>query len=121
MSTTSTSTSNTTTPAPAPLTIVAMLYAKPGKEAELAARLFALVAPSRAEAGCINYDMHQSNEEPGTFIMYENWTGSAALEAHFTMPYMRELGAVLPDLVSEPVKMHYLSMRSTPARSKDGA
>jgi quinol monooxygenase YgiN len=106
---------SSTPPATTPLTVVAILYAQPGKEAALAACLHGLVAPSRAEAGCINYDMHQSDTDPTVFIMYENWTSRAALDLHFTMPYMRALADVIPALIRQPTEMHYLTMRSAPA------
>jgi quinol monooxygenase YgiN len=94
------------------LSLVALLYARPGKEAELGRRLLGLVEHSRAEAGCINYDVHQSDDDPTVFVMYENWTERAALDLHFTMPYMREIVADLPGLLRAPTVMHYLSMLS---------
>ncbi len=97
------------------LSLVAFLFAQPGKEAELGRRLLALVEHSRAEAGCINYDVHQSDDDPGVFVMYENWTGRAALDLHFTMPYMREIVADFPALLRAPTQMHYLRMCSEPA------
>jgi quinol monooxygenase YgiN len=97
------------------LSLVAFLYATPGMEQELGARLLSLVELSRAEAGCINYDMHQSNEDPTVFAMYENWVDRAALDLHFEMPYMKEMMAALPSLLRAPLEMHYLTMRSTPA------
>ncbi|TFW21364.1 putative quinol monooxygenase [Duganella callida] len=100
------------------LSLVAFLYAQPGKEQELAGRLQSLVERSRAEAGCINYDMHQSDDDPTVFVMYENWTSRAALDLHFEMPYMQELVAALPGLLRAPLDMHYLSMLSTPAQPK---
>lgn len=106
---------NTDTPLPRKLSLVAFLYAQPGKEDELAQRLLALVEHSRAEAGCINYDVHQSDGDPTVFVMYENWTERAALDLHFTMPYMREIAAVLPGLLRAPTAMHYLGMLSAPA------
>lgn len=95
------------------LSLVAFLYAKPGKEAELSARLTALVDASRAEPGCINYDVHQSEDDPTVFVMYENWTERAELDRHFTMPYMQQMVAALPDLLRAPLEMHYLNMLST--------
>lgn len=97
------------------LSLVAFLYATPGKETALAAHLASLVDRSRAEAGCINYDMHQSEQDPTVFVMYENWVDRAALDLHFTMPYMQETLAVLPSLLRAPLEMHYLNMLSTPA------
>ena len=41
-----------------PLTVVATLKAKSGSEKKLGDMLKTLVAPTRKEKGCINYDMH---------------------------------------------------------------
>lgn len=106
---------NTNTQIPRKLSLVAFLYAQSGKEAELAKRLLALVEHSRAEAGCINYDVHQSDDDPTVFVMYENWTEREALDLHFTMPYMRDIVADLPGLLRAPTAMHYLSMLSNAA------
>ena len=38
------------------------------------------MAPTRAEAGCINYDFHIDAADPCVFVFYENWTDRAALE-----------------------------------------
>lgn len=97
------------------LSLVAFLFAKPGKEKELETRLKALLDLSRAEEGCINYDLHQSDDDPTVFVMYENWVDRSALDTHFEMPYMKELLADLPDLLRAPLGMHYLTMLSTPA------
>ncbi|MEI7534331.1 MAG: antibiotic biosynthesis monooxygenase, partial [Verrucomicrobiae bacterium] len=40
------------------VTVVATFQARPGKETELKNALIGLVAPTRKEAGCINYDLH---------------------------------------------------------------
>jgi len=100
------------------LSLVAFLYAKPGKEEELGARLQALVDISRAEEGCINYDVHQSEQDPTVFVMYENWTDRSELDKHFEMPYMKEMVVALPELLRAPLGMHYLNMLSTPAQSR---
>lgn len=97
------------------LSLVAFVNAVPGREGELKELLRSLVAASRAEAGCINYDAHQSRDDPTVFVMYENWTDRSALDLHFGMPYMLEAMKVLPGLLRSPVEIHYLDMVSTPA------
>ena len=64
------------------LTVVAMLRAKPGEETIVKHELEKLVSLSRAEAGCLNYDLHQTINDPELFVFHENWTDEAALEAH---------------------------------------
>ena len=64
------------------LTVIATFEAKPGKETALRAALSALVEPTRTEAGCLNYDLHESAESPTKFLFHENWTSKAHLDAH---------------------------------------
>ena len=61
-------------------TIIGTVTARPETREELASLLMALVAPTRAEAGCINYDFHVDAADPCVFVFYENWTGRAALD-----------------------------------------
>ena len=75
------------------ITVVATFQARLGKEAELKQALTGLVAPTREEAGCLNYDLHASPEDPATFLFHENWTSKAHLEAHLKMPH---IAALLP-------------------------
>jgi quinol monooxygenase YgiN len=65
-----------------PLTLTVTFQARPGKEAELLGVLTGLLAPTRAEAGCINYDLHIAPDDPSKFLFYENWASKAHHEAH---------------------------------------
>jgi quinol monooxygenase YgiN len=69
-------------PAARMVTAVAIAKAKPGLEDELGRRMADLVAPTLAEPGCINYDLHRSNSDPRTWMFYENWRTQADLDAH---------------------------------------
>ena len=73
------------------LTVVATFQARPGREAELRAALTGLVAPTRKEAGCINYDLHVSPEEASRFLFHENWTSKAHLDAHLQSAHIKAL------------------------------
>ncbi len=73
------------------VTDVATFHARPGKEAELRAALIGLVATTRQEAGCVNYDLHVSAEDPTKFLFHENWTSEALLEAHLASPHVQAL------------------------------
>ena len=57
----------------AKLTIVANIKANSAKVELVKAELLKLVPITRSEAGCINYDLHQDNENPAHFVFYENW------------------------------------------------
>ena len=73
------------------ITVVATFQARPGKEAELRKALIGLVAPTRKETGCINYDLHASPEDPAKFLFHENWTSQAHLDAHLQSAHIKAL------------------------------
>jgi quinol monooxygenase YgiN len=81
-----------------PLTVIARFQAKAGQESRLRRDLQSLLAPTRAEAGCINYDLHQSQSDPALFVFYENWTSQAALDAHFQTPHLQAFLKLVPEL-----------------------
>jgi quinol monooxygenase YgiN len=87
------------------ITVVATFQARPGKETELRSALLALLTPTRKEAGCLNYDLHQTPDDPAGFLFHENWTSKAALEAHLEsthlkalIPRVDELCTAFPDI-----------------------
>ena len=87
------------------ITVVATFQAKPGKTEELKKALLSLIAPTRMEAGCLNYDLHQLPEDPEKFLFHENWTSKAHLDAHLQnthiqvlLPRMDELCVGMPEI-----------------------
>lgn len=97
------------------VTVLARFKAKKGKEEELKQAIMACVAPTRAEAGCINYDLHQLADDKGDLILYENWVSKKILEEHLEMPYLVKLKAQAGELCSEPIEITLWEMISTPA------
>jgi quinol monooxygenase YgiN len=78
------------------ITVVAKVRAQAGKEVEMRRELLSLVEPSRKDAGCLNYDLHQSVDNPALFLFHENWATKAHLDQHLQKP---ELQAVLGRVV----------------------
>ncbi|MBE9398338.1 antibiotic biosynthesis monooxygenase [Pontibacterium sp. N1Y112] len=64
------------------LTIVANIIANTGKMELVKTELVKLIDVTRAEEGCINYDLHQDNENPAHFMFYENWASRELWQAH---------------------------------------
>ncbi|MCT4777912.1 MULTISPECIES: putative quinol monooxygenase [Exiguobacterium] len=62
--------------------ILAQIQAKPGLGSALETHLRQVVAPSRAEAGCVLYTLHRVEGNPDAFVFYEQWADKAALDAH---------------------------------------
>jgi len=78
-----------------PLNFIAHVRAKPGAEQTVHAAIEACVAPTRAEPGCIDYDLHRNADDPAMFVLYEGWESQAALDAHMHTAHFRALGAAL--------------------------
>lgn len=64
-----------------------LMRVRPDRVAAFRESLRALIAPSRAEAGCISYDAHQDETDPTLFVMWECWRNMAALEIHAASPH----------------------------------
>ena len=89
----------------APLTLVARMRAKSGQQARLRAELQRLVEPTRAETGCIGYDLHLSENDPALFLFYETWKSQADLDAHFETPHLQALLKILPEMLEGEMEM----------------
>ena len=83
------------------LTVVASMKAAPGKREDLKRELEALIAPTAAEDGYVNYDLHQGVEDPDTFIFYENWQSDAHLDAHLATPHLVNFANIMGGLLDE--------------------
>ena len=82
------------------LRVVARLVAKPDKVADLRDLLAGLVAPTRAEPGCIAYELLQNQENPTEFTFVEKWTSGSALDDHFATDHVKDALAKAPDLLA---------------------
>lgn len=89
---------------PGPLIVVAVFRARPANEMALRAALQAMLLPTREEAGCINYDLHQADGDPGSFFFHETWASADHHRAHLDTPHVRQLLALTSDLLVEPIR-----------------
>ena len=62
-----------------------------------------LVAPTRKEAGCIEYKLHQDNDYPAEFIFYENWESTACLEKHIDSDHYKAYVRAVDGLLEKKV------------------
>jgi len=99
------------------IVLIARLKVKKEKETEAKQAALAIIADSRAEDGCLNYDFHQSLDDATLFFWHETWANKAALDAHFEKPYFAELGAKLKDIAEEPTQLTLTKMVSEKAKS----
>jgi quinol monooxygenase YgiN len=73
--------------------INAVIYTFPPESADTAEELLrALRDASRAESGCIAYDVARGIDDPTVFVLHEVWRDHAALEAHYAEEHFTRLG-----------------------------
>ncbi|NBC35844.1 antibiotic biosynthesis monooxygenase [Novosphingobium sp. FSY-8] len=58
----------------------------------------AVVAETRAEDGCIAYDVAEDVLSPGLFRVSERWASEAALKAHLAAAHMAAWGAARAEM-----------------------
>lgn len=83
------------------LSIVAIIKAKKESAESVKSELSKLVATTRKEDGCIEYNLHQDNDAPEVFVFYEIWEDALHLENHFHSDYYRKCGNAIEGMVEE--------------------
>ncbi len=86
--------------------VIARISAKTETLAELRQILKDLVVPSRAEAGCVSYELFQDNDDPRDFITVENWDDRAAADAHLATPHVAAAIAQAGSLLAQAPLIH---------------
>ena len=69
------------------LHIIARFHACPGQERAVEAAIREVSLPTRAEAGCLDYQAFRSTRDPALFFIHTRWTDEAAFELHAALPH----------------------------------
>jgi quinol monooxygenase YgiN len=72
------------------LTIVANIKARSDKMGLMKAELGKLVPITRFEKGCLQYDLHQDNENCAHFTFYENWESRELWQTHMNAKHLQD-------------------------------
>ncbi|MDD2466792.1 MAG: putative quinol monooxygenase [Desulfuromonadaceae bacterium] len=83
------------------LSIVAIIKAKKDSAECVKSELSKLVAPTRKEDGCIEYNLHRDNDVPEVFAFCETWESSAHLENHLKSEHYRKCSNAIEGMVEE--------------------
>lgn len=98
-----------------PVTIVATVVARPETCDELQAILLSQVGPTRAEAGCVTYELHVDPADPCVFVFYETWRTQSDLDAHMKMPHLQPLQSQADRLLARAVEIRPLTRIEVPS------
>jgi quinol monooxygenase YgiN len=97
------------------IVLIARLKVMPDKIEQTRSAALAIVEPSRNEAGCLNYDIHQSIEDETVFLWHETWANKAAIDEHFATPFFQEFFAVVGEVAAEPPQINLTKMITSKA------
>lgn len=95
----------------AEVTVIATLEARPGRVEELWALCLGLLEPTRAEPGCIVYEVFSSAEHPSRIVFVERWSSAAALDTHLQSPHITAALERLPELACGGPEIQRLTRR----------
>lgn len=80
--------------------VVAHLTSKPDTIVETREALEAFIDPTRAEDGCIVYELMQNNADPTDFTFVEEWESDETLDAHLESPHITAFKELAGDLLA---------------------
>jgi quinol monooxygenase YgiN len=83
------------------VTIVANITANADKVELVKAELLKLIEITRAEEGCVQYDLHQDNKDPAHFLFYENWESRELWQAHMNAQHLQDYMAATDGAIAE--------------------
>jgi quinol monooxygenase YgiN len=85
------------------LYIFARFLAKPGCKSGVERALRKVLAPSRAEAGCLEIHAFRSIRDDRLFYIHSKWQDEAAFERHTDLPHTLAFVEEVSALVDHPV------------------
>ncbi|WP_017446686.1 putative quinol monooxygenase [Gayadomonas joobiniege] len=90
------------------LTVIADIYAEKDQIERVKQALIGLIEPTKQEAGCLDYELHQDNQAPSHFIFYENWASFEAWQDHMQSEHIRQFGEKTQGLI-ESANIHQMT------------
>ena len=81
------------------LSLVAIVTAKLGHKDFVRAEIEKLIPITRLEAGCLNYNLYEDNQNPNRFVLLENWESHALWQDHMNSEHMKRYSDVTRDAV----------------------
>ena len=89
----------------APVVLLVTLQAHAGSRDRLRDELAVLSTMSRADPGCIRYDVLEEAESPDRFVLYEEWLDDGALADHNRRPHVQRFVEMSPSLLEAPMRV----------------
>jgi quinol monooxygenase YgiN len=85
------------------LYIFGRFHARAGHEGAVADVLHEVLAPSRAEPGCLSIHAYRSVRDPRLFYIHSRWRDEAAFELHAGLPHTVRFVERVAPLLDHPL------------------
>ncbi len=86
-----------------PVRVIVKITARPDAASAMRDVVLALAQASREEDGCVRYDVLQNAAEPHVFLLVEEWTSNAHLDAHNLTPHVHDAVMKATPLAAAPL------------------
>lgn len=90
---------------PVNVRLIAEFVAKPDRVEALQTLLAGLIETTRAEQGCVRYDLWRSADRPHEFVFVEEWETEDDLQRHLSAAHLQHAKAQLDDLLQQPLEL----------------
>ncbi len=92
-----------------PFTLVVRVTVKDASTAKFEEAFAKAIKATRAEKGCLTYDLNRDTNDAARYVVYERWKSVADLESHLKSDHIKALLAALPDLIEGAPEPHVLT------------
>ncbi len=89
-------------------TLLVTLEVRAGSEERLREELGVLAALSRADPGCVRYDVLEDAHESGRFVLWEEWLDEASLADHNAKDHVSRFAEASAGLLVAPMEVQRL-------------
>ncbi len=90
-----------------PLSVFATITPKPEHLTEALAAIEGILAATRAEDGCLQFDLHRGTGT-GRLHLYEIWADRDAFDSHHARPYTQAVFRQYEAWLAEPVALTFM-------------
>lgn len=91
------------------LIVLAKATAKDGMVENIVNNAETLIEATRAEDGCIDYNLHNSTEDDNILVFVEKWESEEFLKSHLNQPHFIEFGSAIEDLLAKDLEISVYS------------
>ena len=84
------------------IVVLATAKAKPGKEGDLERALRDAAAPTRAQQGCLQFELYRSAQDPAAITAFERWSSEENHDRHLQGDHVKTLMIRFDGILAAP-------------------